>query len=113
MDEIKDAVPACIHAGDQVRPGHRTLRRNAGGEQAERSLLRQGGKIRHPALGHELFQQLRIHAVDAENDDLLIALPFSGLAGNQQRSRRAHQQGQNKFPDRSKRKVASIIVDIK
>ena len=60
---------------------------------------RQRRKIRHLALGHELFQQLRVHAVDAQNDELLIAVPFSGLAGKQQTRRRAHQQDEDKFPD--------------
>ena len=99
MDEVKDAVPPGIHARDQVRPGHRTLRRNAGGEQTERSLPHQGGEIRHLALGHELLQQLWVHAVNAKNDELLIAMPFSRLAGNQRRSGNTHQQGEDNFPD--------------
>jgi len=99
MDEIKDAVPACVHAGNQVRPGHRALGRNTGGEQPERSLLYQGGKVRHLVLGHEFFQELWVHAVNAEDDDLLIAVPFSRLAGNRQRGRSAYQRGQDDVPD--------------
>jgi hypothetical protein len=68
------------------------LRRNAGGEQAERSLFRQRRKVRHSALGHELFQQLRVHAVDAQNNELLIAVPFSVLAGKQETRPNARQQ---------------------
>ena len=99
MNEIKNAVSACIHARDQIRPGHRTLRRNTGGEQAKRSLLGQYGEVRHLALGHELFQQLRVHAVNAENNELVIALPLSRLAGKQQHSRSAHQQEETKLLD--------------
>src|SRR6266536_947027 len=47
VNKIKDAVPAGIHTRDQVRPGHWTLRWNAGCELTERSLLHQFGKIRH------------------------------------------------------------------
>ena len=118
MDEIEDAVPAGVHAGNQVRPGHRTLRRNAGGQQPERSLLSEGRKVRHLALGHELFQKLRVHAVDAENDELLIAVPLSGLAGKRQHGRCAHQQAENKLSGfvagaRWAEILASIIVDVK
>jgi len=98
MDEIKDAMSARVHAGDQVRPRHRTLWRNAGSEQTERSLLHQGGKVRHFSLGHKLFQQLRVHAVNAENDDLLIPMPFSRPARNQQPGRYAYQQGEDDDP---------------
>src|SRR5579862_1436521 len=75
VNEIKDAVPAGVHACDQVRPSDGALRRNAGGEETERSMLRESGKVRHLALGHEFLQQLRIHAVNPKNDELLIALP--------------------------------------
>ena len=99
MDEVKDAMPARVHACDQVRPCHRTLRRNAGGKQPERSLLNQGGEVRHFALGHECLQQLRIHAVDPENDELLIAPELPGLAGNEQCGRGAKQHGEPQVPD--------------
>jgi len=88
-----------IHAGNQVRPCHRTLWRNAGGQQPEGSLLGEGRKVRHLALGHELLQKLRVHAVDAQDDELLIALPLSGLAGKRQHGRCAQQQAENKLPD--------------
>ena len=38
MDEIEDPMAAGIHSRNQVRPGHRALRRNAGRQAAERSL---------------------------------------------------------------------------
>src|ERR1700682_5925131 len=99
MDELEDTVPPSVHAGNEVRPRHRTLRRNAGGQKTERSLLDQGGKVRHLALGHKSFQQLWVHAVNAKNDDLLLALPFARLTGNQKRCGSAHQQGEAKVPD--------------
>ena len=105
MNKIKDAVAAGIHARDQVGPGHGTLRRNAGGEQPKRSLLGQGGKIRHLAFGHEPFQKLGVHAVNAENDELLIAMPFSPLARKQQYGGSAQQQGENKSLDSSEVQV--------
>src|SRR6476619_6819950 len=39
VDEVEDAVAAGIHAGNQVRPCHRTLWRTAGWQQPEGSLL--------------------------------------------------------------------------
>ncbi len=99
MDEIKNAMPACVHAGDQVRPGDRALWWNAGGEQAKRPLSCQCRKIRHPALGHVLLQQLRVHPVNAQNDELLITVPSPGLAGKQEASRSAHQQEETQVPD--------------
>ena len=97
MNEIKDAVSAGIHARDQVGPRYRTLRWNTGREQAKRSLLAQDGKVRHLALSHELFQELRIHPVNAEDDEFLVALPLLALARKQKRNRSAQQQGKTKF----------------
>src|SRR6202171_5148312 len=70
VDEIKDAVPAGIHARNQVRPCHRALWRNAGRQTPERSLLGQPGEVRHLALRHELREQVRVEPVDAEDDQL-------------------------------------------
>src|ERR1700733_2455823 len=71
MNEIKDSVSARIHSSDQVRPRHRTLRRNAGRQTTERSLLGQPRKVRHLALGHKLRKQVRIKPINAEDDHLL------------------------------------------
>ncbi len=68
MNKIKDAVAAGIHACDQIGPGHGTLGWNAGGEEPKRSFLSQDREVRHLAFGHELFQKLRVHAVDTEDD---------------------------------------------
>src|SRR5271169_3160232 len=70
VDEIKDSVPASIQSCDQVRPRHRALRRDAGSQTPERSLLGQPREIRHLALGHELGEQVRIEPVDAQDDQL-------------------------------------------
>ena len=95
MNEIKDAVPARIHAGDQVRPCHRTLRRDAGSEQTERSFLYEGGEVRHLALGHERREQIRVEPVNTEDDQLPGAnRPAArALAGEKQaHTRGAHSQ---------------------
>ena len=60
---------------------------------------RQRRKIRHLALSHVLLQQLRVHAIDAQNDELLIAVPFSGLAGKQETRPNAYQQEETQAPD--------------
>ena len=83
---------------------------------AERSLLRQRRKIRHLALGHELLQQLRVHAVDAQNDELLIAVP--GVCVTRERGRcEAQYKRQPEFPDevpsRLRLILASPSVDVK
>src|ERR1700682_876107 len=71
VDEIKDAVPAGIHARNQVRPCHRALRRDAGRQTPERSLLGQPGEVRHLALRHELSEQVWVEPVNTEDNQLL------------------------------------------
>lgn len=85
MNEIEDSVPSCIHSCDEIRPRDRALRWNAGGQLTKRSLLDQLRKIRHLAGAHELPEQLRVHAVDTKDDDLVIAMPIGIIppAGNQ------------------------------
>src|SRR5258708_8140467 len=68
VNEIKDSVPTGIHSRDQVRPCHRALRRDAGRQTPERSLLGQPGKVRHLALRHELREQVRVEPVYTEDD---------------------------------------------
>jgi len=89
MNEIEDPVPACIHASNKVGPGHRTLRWNAASERAKISPSFEFGEIGHPAFAHELMQELGIHAVDAQNDQALIAvrMRWGGVAGRQNRHR--------------------------
>ena len=54
--------------------------RDAGGEFAERAFAGKFGEVGHFALLHELPEQLGIHAVDAEDDELVrgLVLPVTG-----------------------------------
>src|SRR6266849_6670393 len=94
--EIKDSVPARIHARNQVRPRHRALWRDAGRQTPERSLLGQPGKVRHLALRHELREQVRIEPVDTEDDQLLRSNRSAPrvMAGEQQAQTRGAQSQQ-------------------
>ena len=86
MNEIKNSVAAAIHSRDQVRPRHRTLRRDARGQTPERSLRCQAGEVWHLAIRHELGEQVRIEPIDAEDDDFSgpNRSPLRVLAGNEQ-----------------------------
>jgi len=42
---------------------------------------------------------LRVHAVDAQNNELLIAVPFSVLAGKQKTRPNPHQHEETQAPD--------------
>ena len=68
MDEVEDAVRAWAGAVDEVGPGHRALRRNAGAETAESASRAQLGQVGQQALLHHAAQA-RVHAVDADHDD--------------------------------------------
>ena len=83
MNEIEDAVAARIHAGNHVGPSHRALRRNTGGQVTVGPRAHQLREVGHFPFLHELVQELGIHAVDAENDELVVALPVAAgaLAG--------------------------------
>src|SRR5262249_41958249 len=72
VNEIEYAVATGVHAGNQVRPGHRTLRRDARRELPKRSLLQQLREVRHFPFPHELLEQMWIHAVNAENDEFVV-----------------------------------------
>ena len=111
MDKIKDVVPPGVHSGDQVRPRYRTLWRNAGGEQAKRSLRSQSGEVWHPPFVHELLQELRIHAVDAEDDQLLFSMPITArtLARGQLGSGTKKQQA-SKYPDNFLQRLTPFTV---
>jgi hypothetical protein len=89
VNEIEDPMAARIHACNKVGPRHRTLWWNASRELAEISLGLQFRKVGHLGFGHEPVQELRIHAVDAQNDQALIPAPIRalGAAGRQYRHR--------------------------
>ena len=80
MNKIEDPVATRIHASNEIRPCHRTLGRDAGSKLAKISLRGQFGEIGHLALAHELPQQFRIHAVNSQNDETVIAAPI-GMRG--------------------------------
>jgi len=85
VNEIEDSMPSCVHSGDQVRPRNRALRRNAGCQFAKGYMLDQLRKVRHLAGAHEFPEQLRIHAIDTKDDELVIPVPIGTIppAGNQ------------------------------
>ena len=89
MDEIEDAVTAGVHAGDHAGPGHRTLRRDRGGQAAKRALLPEMIQVRQ--IGEVSFHKNRIHAVDAEHDHPLSRGPRGviGARRSQQAARAA------------------------
>lgn len=94
MNEIENAVSAGVHAGNHVGPRHRALRRDARGQRVIRAFLHQPGKVRHLPFLHEFVQELGIHAVDAENDELVLAVPVAAgaLAGIEQQCCQQQQQ---------------------
>src|SRR5258708_35648795 len=74
MNEVEDAVTAGVHPCNKVGPCHRTLRRNAGGERAKVPRGFESCEVGHLAFAHEAMQELRIHAIDAKNDQTLTAV---------------------------------------
>ena len=69
MNEIENAVPAGVHAGDEGRPRHRTLRWNRGAQPAEIATPAQG---RH--VGQDIPMALNeagVHAVHSEHDEAM------------------------------------------
>jgi hypothetical protein len=91
MNEVEDAVPPGVHSRDQVRPRDRALRRNARRKQTERPLLCQPGEVAHLPLLDKLLQELRIHAINTEDDQLLVAVPGLGSLAGEQRSDHSQQ----------------------
>src|SRR5262245_58619568 len=71
MPEVENPVGSWTGPVDEVRPGYRTLRWNAGAQAAKsasRSELRQ---VRELPLLHHRFAQSGVHAIDADDDDFL------------------------------------------
>src|ERR1035438_1287168 len=73
VNEIEDAMPAGIHAGDQIGPRHGALWRNARRQTAERTLSGEPGEVGHLAFRHELRQQIGVEAVHSKNNHLFGA----------------------------------------
>jgi len=90
MNEIEDTVAASIQAGDEIGPCYRALRRNTGGQAAERSLLGQAREVRHLPFRHELGEQVGIEAVYAEDNYLLRIGSSLNAAAREKRERTRH-----------------------
>ena len=68
LHEVEDAVTAGVHAGDHGGPGHGALRRDGGGEALEIAFAAEAIEIGQRA--PVVFEEHRVHAVDADNDEL-------------------------------------------
>ncbi len=83
VDEVEDAVRARPGAVDEAGPRDRTLRRNAGAQVAETARGTQPREVRHlPGVEHPLAEPW-IHAVHADDDDLLAERARRGPAAAQ------------------------------
>ena len=92
MDEVEDAVAAGVHAGDHAGPGHRTLRRDRGGQAAKRAPLPETIQIRQ--IGEMSFHKNRIHAVDAKHDHPLPRGPRGVIGASRSQQERRRKEGQ-------------------
>ena len=101
MNEIEDAVRARSRSVDKVGPGDGTLRRRTGAQVAESAGRAQFFQVRELAGFHHALSKTRVHAVNAENDEPPVAVPFSRLAGKQRHSSGTQQQEEAKFLDSS------------
>jgi len=106
VDEIEDAVPSGVHAGDEVGPGHRALWRHRSLELREASGFSQAGEIGHAPCRHQALRQLVVQAIEAQDDDLLARIGRGRLAsaGNQAASEPAegqHHRDSSRGPEAS------------
>ena len=69
VDEVEDAVAAGVHAGDEVRPRHRALRRHRGLERRELTGPLHARHVGQPALVDQVACEPVVEAVEAEHDD--------------------------------------------
>ena len=97
MDEVENPVPSGVHAGNEVRPRDRTLGRDAGRQLPERALIGEAGEVWHLPFLHEFSKELRIHAVDANDNKSFPAarVGASALAGRQQNDGDARQRSES------------------
>ena len=72
--EVVDVVLARVHAGRERGPRRRRLRRVRRAERRRRCRLRELLHVRQLAFVHPLLDELRVHAVEAEDDELLLEL---------------------------------------
>ncbi len=71
MDKIENTVRAGPGTIDEVGPGHGTLGRHAGAEVAEAPRRAQLLEVGQQPIAHHGFRQSRVHAVDADYNNLL------------------------------------------
>src|SRR5262245_41627919 len=95
MDEIEDAVSAWVQAGDERRPGDRALRRNRSAEALVVPLRSELGERGELPGGHEAVEQVRVDAVEAEDQHAMPrgrgGLRAPGCEGEEYRDeRRSH-----------------------
>src|SRR5262249_1182954 len=74
-DEVEDAMRARAGAVDEVGPGARARGGDARAQGAEAPLLAQPSQVGKLAGRHHELAQARVHAVDADDDDLLADAP--------------------------------------
>ena len=86
-EEVEEAVPAGVHAGGDAGPRDRALRWVAGTERREAALLGERGEVRQPSFIHELFQELGVEAVNAEDDEFLLYGRERAAAGHAKQHR--------------------------
>ena len=68
MHEVEDAVLRRVQTGDKCGPGYRTLRRHGRAQPPEAALVPQACGVGQVA--PVPLQEARIHAIDAQHDDL-------------------------------------------
>src|SRR5438105_4172777 len=71
-EKVVDIVLAGVHTRRERRPRGRRFRRMRRLERIETTLLRKLRDIWQLALGYPLVEQMWVHAVEAEDDELLL-----------------------------------------
>src|SRR5207245_1103159 len=71
MHEIENPMRSGTGPVDEIRPSDRTLRRDAGPQAAEPAGSAELGQMRQLSRAHHLFAQAGVHAVDADDNNLL------------------------------------------
>ena len=90
--EVVDVVLARVDAGGKRGPRRRRLRRVRGAERIEAALIDQPLEVGQLAVVDQLLDQIRVHAVEAEDDHLLPVLAGRRFARAERRDRRRRGQ---------------------
>jgi len=94
LQEVEDLVAARIETRGERGPGDRRLRGNGGRERRVAAALAERRQVRQPPRRHHLLDDVRVHAVEAEDDD--AGGLFRGAEGA-----REHARGQRREQDLS------------